>query len=134
MTWPVLIMPFIEQGPLYKRFDVRLGFTQQPADARTALVPIFFCPSRRQPMISPASQNGGPNGNLEGACGDYGCCSTDGLQCVTQQSDSACGVGGLVCQDCSAAGDRCYVHLHALQPPSITFTVPVVKEDSSLAR
>src|SRR5437588_1035852 len=35
VTWPVLIMPYIEQGPLYKQFDIRLGFTQQPASART---------------------------------------------------------------------------------------------------
>jgi prepilin-type N-terminal cleavage/methylation domain-containing protein/prepilin-type processing-associated H-X9-DG protein len=77
-TWPVLIMPFIEQDPLYKLFDITQGYSTWSAAAREATVPLFFCPSRRSPMVSPASENGGPNGGLAGACGDYGCCSGDG--------------------------------------------------------
>ncbi len=89
-TWPVLIMPYIEQGSVYQLWDVTKGYTAQSAAAREALLPIFFCPSRRSPMLSPANQNGpGPavglqkssgdsNGGIGGACGDYGCCAGDG--------------------------------------------------------
>jgi prepilin-type N-terminal cleavage/methylation domain-containing protein len=77
-TWPVLIMPFIEQDNVFKLWDIRQGFSVESDAAREALVPIFFCPSRRAPMLSPVSQNGGDNGGVDGACGDYACCSSDG--------------------------------------------------------
>jgi prepilin-type N-terminal cleavage/methylation domain-containing protein/prepilin-type processing-associated H-X9-DG protein len=77
-TWPVLVMPFIEQDNLFKQWDVHQGFSSQNATARTTTVKTFFCPSRRAPMTSPAGQNGGPNGGLAGACGDYACCAGDG--------------------------------------------------------
>jgi prepilin-type N-terminal cleavage/methylation domain-containing protein/prepilin-type processing-associated H-X9-DG protein len=77
-TWPVLIMPFIEQDNLYKQWDIHQGFSSQNATARTTTVKTFFCPARRLPMVSPAGQNGGPNGGLPGACGDYACCAGDG--------------------------------------------------------
>ncbi len=86
-TWPVLIMPFVEQDNVYKHWTqavvggkvvgIGAGFSSQDAIARTSTVKIFFCPSRRGPMTSPGSQNGGPNGGLEGACGDYACCAND---------------------------------------------------------
>ncbi len=88
-TWPVLVMPFIEQGPVYKLWDIRQGYSSQSAAARQALVPIFFCPARRAPMVSPASQNGGPNGGFAGACGDYGCCAGDGSNRNTYLANGA---------------------------------------------
>lgn len=85
-TWPVLILPFVGQKTLYQQWDIRQGFSSQSAAARETLVPIFFCPSRREPMVSPADQNGlaapiragQANGGLAGACGDYGGCAGDG--------------------------------------------------------
>jgi prepilin-type N-terminal cleavage/methylation domain-containing protein len=77
-TWAVLVMPYIEQDNVYKLWDITQGFSVQTAQAREAQVPIFFCPSRRQPMLSPVSENGGDNGNVDGACGDYACCGGDG--------------------------------------------------------
>jgi hypothetical protein len=78
-TWPVLIMPFIEQDNIYRLWDIHRGFSTQTAAAREAQVKIFFCPSRRYPpQLSPAGENGGPNGGLDGACGDYACCAGDG--------------------------------------------------------
>jgi prepilin-type processing-associated H-X9-DG protein len=87
-TWPVLIMPYIEQDNVFKLWDIREGYYgRQPGDpggppgvqgaGRLALVKIFFCPSRRSPMISPAEQNGGEHVNQPGACGDYACCAGD---------------------------------------------------------
>jgi prepilin-type N-terminal cleavage/methylation domain-containing protein/prepilin-type processing-associated H-X9-DG protein len=89
ITWPVLIMPFIEQDALAKQFNVLLPYRDQPDpnkdnQARQAQVKTFFCPTRRSPpQISPASQNGEAgaddgNGGFPGACGDYACCAGDG--------------------------------------------------------
>jgi prepilin-type N-terminal cleavage/methylation domain-containing protein/prepilin-type processing-associated H-X9-DG protein len=79
-TWPVLVMPYIEQDNAFKLWNIHLGYSdpQQPQAARETLVKTFFCPGRRQPMLSPASENGGANGGLAGACGDYACCAGDG--------------------------------------------------------
>lgn len=88
-TWIVLIMPFVEQDPLCKLWDIRLGFSSQSAAARETTIPICFCPSRRTPMISPASQNTGPNGGKAGACGDYGCCAGNGSNRNTYKATGA---------------------------------------------
>jgi prepilin-type N-terminal cleavage/methylation domain-containing protein/prepilin-type processing-associated H-X9-DG protein len=94
-TWPVLLMPHLEQDNVFRLWDLRLGYPHQPPSpldppgdpggaARRALVKTFFCPSRRAPMISPADQNGADqvhqadNRGKAGACGDYACCAGDG--------------------------------------------------------
>ena len=88
-TWPVLIMPFIEQANVYKLWDIRQGYSSQVPAAQQALIPIFFCPSRRDPMLSPANQNGGANGGFTGACGDYGCCAGSGPSMNTYLGNGA---------------------------------------------
>jgi prepilin-type N-terminal cleavage/methylation domain-containing protein/prepilin-type processing-associated H-X9-DG protein len=82
-TWPILVAPYLEQGNLANLWDITKTYDQQINPlARTTLVPVFFCPARRAPMTSPASENGVPgqdgNGGLEGACGDYAVCDGDG--------------------------------------------------------
>jgi prepilin-type N-terminal cleavage/methylation domain-containing protein len=79
-TWAVLVLPYIEQSPLYAQWDITQGFSVQNQLARETIVPLFFCPSRaRTTQLSPATENAGPpNNNLPGACGDYGCCAGDG--------------------------------------------------------
>jgi len=85
-TWPVLIMPYIEQDNVYKLWDIHEGYAPnpitQPNDAaRQSLVKIFFCPSRRAPMLDKLGEDTGPNGHgdahSQGACGDYACCAGD---------------------------------------------------------
>jgi prepilin-type N-terminal cleavage/methylation domain-containing protein len=88
-TWPVLILPYVEQKnvfelwnstPASQRFPWQ--YKDQPPAAQQALVNIFYCPSRRGPSLSPASQNQGTNGLLGGAVsatGDYACCDGDGV-------------------------------------------------------
>jgi prepilin-type processing-associated H-X9-DG protein len=77
-TWAVLIMPYIEQDNVFKQWNIHLGYAQQNAVAQQSLIKTYFCPSRRAPMLSPASQNGAQNGGNAGACGDYACCAGDG--------------------------------------------------------
>src|SRR3954471_18593481 len=48
-TWAVVILPCVEQQAVYGKWilsPVR-RFNLQPDEARNALVPIYFCPSRR---------------------------------------------------------------------------------------
>jgi prepilin-type N-terminal cleavage/methylation domain-containing protein/prepilin-type processing-associated H-X9-DG protein len=85
-TWPVLIMPHIEQDNVFKLWNTTPAsqlhpwqFKDQLPAAQQALVKTFFCPSRRAPMLSPAIQNDGTNGNAVSATGDYACCDGDGF-------------------------------------------------------
>ena len=93
-TWPLLVAPFLEQGNLANLWDITKPYDQQVNPlARTTTVPVFFCPTRRGPMTSPASENGVPgqdgNGGLEGACGDYAVCDGDGFNRNTTLSNGA---------------------------------------------
>jgi prepilin-type N-terminal cleavage/methylation domain-containing protein/prepilin-type processing-associated H-X9-DG protein len=92
-TWPVLIMPYIEQEPAYNLWNIQLGMAQQSADALQVLIPVLFCPSRRAPMLDRPSQDR-PGTNLPptlppGACGDYGCCAGDGTNKNTFTANGA---------------------------------------------
>jgi len=95
-TWIVLIMPYIEQAPLYRAWDISQGFSVQSQTARESTIPICFCPTRRQPMVSPASENGGDNGGFAGACGDYGCCAGDGRDRNTYLANGAMITGNVM--------------------------------------
>src|SRR5262245_35669910 len=88
-TWPVLLMPYIEQDNVFRLWNVHLGYSSQTPQAQQALVKTFFCPSRRQPMISDGSHNGGSNGGFAGACGDYACCAGNGYRMNTYLANGA---------------------------------------------
>jgi prepilin-type N-terminal cleavage/methylation domain-containing protein/prepilin-type processing-associated H-X9-DG protein len=93
-TWPVLIAPYVEQQNFYNLWDITRTYQLQPNPlARTQTLKIFFCPSRRSPMLSPASENGvsgtDGNGHLDSACGDYACCDGDGWNRNTAQARGA---------------------------------------------
>src|SRR5580765_8070880 len=58
LTWAVLIMPYVEQDAQYKKFDIRLRFSEQPAaspvggpynpaDPCPYNIKTYFCPGRR---------------------------------------------------------------------------------------
>src|SRR5262249_42049429 len=81
-TWPVLIMPYVEADNIFKLWNSKnpqfpWQYKDQLPEAREATLKIYFCPSRRQPMLSPPEQNKGTNGELQGAAGDYACCDGD---------------------------------------------------------
>jgi prepilin-type N-terminal cleavage/methylation domain-containing protein len=95
-TWAVLIMPYIEQDNVYKLWTLQTDYYTQSKAARESMVPIYFCPTRRTPMLS---QNVTPHGDVAdglkppatrtgpavpGACGDY-------AACVTTNNDTAYG-------------------------------------------
>jgi prepilin-type N-terminal cleavage/methylation domain-containing protein len=90
-TWAVLIMPYLEQGNLYRTWDLSQTYYQQPPVARQTSVPIYYCPSRRSGSGGPLSvagdvnDDGGGGGHVPGALGDYAACTgtdnCDGADC-----------------------------------------------------
>jgi type II secretory pathway pseudopilin PulG len=81
-TWAVLILPYVEQGSLYNRWDLTKDYYRQSNVARLSPVKIYFCPSRRSSTTDPtASTYGdvpswaqGDPANVPGALGDYAVC------------------------------------------------------------
>lgn len=67
VTWVTLLMPFMEQQPLYDKFDIMASYADQDPAATKVTIAIMFCPSRRSPEVSDFEIFGPP-----GACGDYG--------------------------------------------------------------
>jgi prepilin-type N-terminal cleavage/methylation domain-containing protein len=52
-SWAVLILPYMEQGNLYKQWDLSKSYYQQTDLARRSTVPNYFCPSRRSADTPP---------------------------------------------------------------------------------
>jgi prepilin-type N-terminal cleavage/methylation domain-containing protein/prepilin-type processing-associated H-X9-DG protein len=97
-TWFVLILPYVEQGSTYARFDVNQSSVHQPDEAKKAEVKIFFCPARRgpgqgfsvaegwqqndtapppDPVTASAEQRFSAANNPPAALGDYAACVGD---------------------------------------------------------
>jgi hypothetical protein len=105
-TWPVLIMPFIEQDNIFKLWNILQGYAPTPYqpndEARQALVKTFFCPSRRQPMLANLGEDGEDNNRIgskgdehsQGACGDYACCAGDGSTAMNQDVANGAMING----------------------------------------
>jgi prepilin-type N-terminal cleavage/methylation domain-containing protein len=82
-TWAFLLLPYLEQDPLYRQWDPHLSYYDPDLpDFRKTQVKLFYCPSRRQPpQISVPTADGDvnyenhyPNDNpVPGALGDYAC-------------------------------------------------------------
>ena len=87
LTWCALILPQLEQQPLYDRFDIYLPYANQPTDAIRTNVAAYICPSRRH---SPAISIGEPSeaaGAPDGATGDYGGNAGDNLDWAVGPND-----------------------------------------------
>lgn len=97
-TFWVLIMPYMEQGNLYERWDITRKYAQQSVQARQTQIKSYYCPARRpantlsvaeQLYVTDASPppelkatgntevRFGPTNNAPGACGDYAACVGD---------------------------------------------------------
>jgi prepilin-type N-terminal cleavage/methylation domain-containing protein len=77
--WAVMILPYLEEEPLYRQWNLGRTYYQQSDVARLTPVPVYFCPSRRTRSSAPTasvfgdSPSDGPDGapNVPGALGDY---------------------------------------------------------------
>src|SRR5262249_61211271 len=75
-TWCVMLLPYIEQGNLYKDWDLTKKYYDQTTFNVTAQVPLYLCPSRRAaPQVGtlPEDVATGKKGTL----GDYATASSD---------------------------------------------------------
>jgi type II secretory pathway pseudopilin PulG len=77
-TWAVLLLPYLEQGNLYRQWEAA-GMIYSQSPGRTVPVTIYYCPSRRDPSSSPmvsisGNELPGTGLNYPGALGDYACC------------------------------------------------------------
>ncbi len=81
-SWAVLILPYLEQQPLYATWDVTRRYAEQPTVAGSATDPrmvdlnVYFCPSRRPPQGESVSYTyntgAGPSLTITpGGLGDY---------------------------------------------------------------
>jgi prepilin-type N-terminal cleavage/methylation domain-containing protein len=94
-TWAVLILPYIDQGPLYDMWknpiagvSVTDGFNNQTSAAmqaaREAVVPVYYCPSRGTPPRL-IDYDGPGTGTPVASGGDYAGCTGDGTNDGTYQ-------------------------------------------------
>ena len=68
LTWPILLMQYMEQQNTYRTFNLKTRYASQNPDALAQSMPVMLCPSRRSgPMISIDEKDG----VLTGAVGDY---------------------------------------------------------------
>jgi prepilin-type N-terminal cleavage/methylation domain-containing protein len=75
-SWMALIAPFMEAGAEFELWDFEQEYYHNNnRQARTSLIPIYFCPSRRtlggEGMLAPHDATGFRN-VVQGATGDYG--------------------------------------------------------------
>jgi prepilin-type N-terminal cleavage/methylation domain-containing protein len=92
-TWPILILPYLEQTAFYQQWSIPLPYYGQSDVTRRTAVPVFYCPSRRTPSDSPTvsvagdqdDDHGGLGPHTPGALGDYAACTgtnnCDGADC-----------------------------------------------------
>lgn len=68
LTWPVILMPYLEQQNLFELFDLQARYQDQDHDAVRIGMPVMVCPSRRSGTpISLGEHDEHP----VGAVGDY---------------------------------------------------------------
>ncbi|MHB1421983.1 MAG: DUF1559 family PulG-like putative transporter [Gemmataceae bacterium] len=77
-SWPVSILPFMEQDNLFQQWNLKENYYAQTVLAHEGQVKSYYCPSRRAPpqlSIDDSPHNGIPNSIVcPGALGDYACC------------------------------------------------------------
>lgn len=76
-TWPVLVMPFVDQDPLFKKWDLTRPYHTQPDPVAVGTaVSLYFCPGRRTggDLLSIDGDGRGPIPHRPGALGDYAAC------------------------------------------------------------
>ncbi len=68
LTWPVFIMPYVEQEALQNDLDLKAKYANQNPQLITTGIPVMFCPTRRDPgSVSDFEMKGEPRGSV----GDY---------------------------------------------------------------
>jgi prepilin-type N-terminal cleavage/methylation domain-containing protein len=76
-TWLIEILPYVDELPLQAQWTMNAGsYYTQNATAQMTTLSLFFCPSRRTPMVSLPNiepEDGNAAILVQGACADYAC-------------------------------------------------------------
>jgi prepilin-type N-terminal cleavage/methylation domain-containing protein len=77
-SWMVLAMPYMEANNLYREWDMKKSYYDQPESVRLGQLPNYFCPTRRDVQSAAAGSISGdvptwkPDvPNVRGALADY---------------------------------------------------------------
>jgi prepilin-type processing-associated H-X9-DG protein len=93
VTWAVHILPYIEQANFYQQWDIGLEYYSQAPGITEIQVPLYYCPSRRGPMLSVNNMNGnfhtGSGRIVPGALSDYAGSSSDSTTNFSELSRGA---------------------------------------------
>jgi len=78
-TWAWMILPYLELKTLYDQWDFSKDYYKQADSVRLAVVPMYFCPTRRRPSSAATGSYAGDvpeyGGNhVPGGLGDYAAC------------------------------------------------------------
>jgi prepilin-type N-terminal cleavage/methylation domain-containing protein len=68
-TWGVLLLPYLEQGPTYQKWDLRYSASKQVPEAYQQQLEVYHCPAR--PTFVLSVNDFAPAG---GGLSDYGAC------------------------------------------------------------
>jgi len=68
LTWPVYLMPYLEQISLHDQFDLKAKYADQNPEVVETGIPMMFCPTRRN---SGETSEFETKGEPAGAVGDY---------------------------------------------------------------
>lgn len=81
ITWAAEIWPYLEAGNIDQQWDRTQTYYGQTDEARGAQVAIYYCPTRRAPMLSLVGDNNAGSAasdeHFPGAVGDYACNTGD---------------------------------------------------------
>jgi len=77
-SWYVAIWDYLEEGLVSEQWDPERQYMFQPSSLVQAQVPVFYCPSRRGPMLSKNGDHIPGRINIPGALGDYAAVIGDG--------------------------------------------------------
>jgi prepilin-type N-terminal cleavage/methylation domain-containing protein/prepilin-type processing-associated H-X9-DG protein len=81
-SWYPWILPYVEQGNLASQWNYTLFYFGQTQACQQTTVKTFFCPTRRDPMISQWNVNGQCMGNASAPCDCYTYPNTTAGRCV----------------------------------------------------
>jgi prepilin-type N-terminal cleavage/methylation domain-containing protein/prepilin-type processing-associated H-X9-DG protein len=98
--WSVMILPYLEQGDLYAKWDIRRKYVDQVnSAARTTTVPVYLCPTRR---------GSGPLSTydpLPGFMGDYAACGGDRMSYDLLLDEGPGANGAMITASCTQANN-----------------------------
>jgi hypothetical protein len=77
-TWAVQIAAHLDKDSPLAQWDLAKRYVDQPAEARTVILPTWLCPARSRSFWESAPSKGPDQDPLPGALGDYACASGDG--------------------------------------------------------